>query len=206
MFHVKQPSAETVKVYKQLIERYHDTLDLVSAVALHNLDDMITEGFEYAQLVSNRLGAGQPLLDIGSGVGFPGIPLAVAFPDNPVYLVERRQKRASFLKIVSSQLGLANVSVLSADVRRVAPPEARFSVVTAQAVASFLDIYCLSRHLHADRVTLVSRKGADWPTETRALERGISASPLSVRHSTSRRHGTLVAIELPGGLPCPPSA
>ena len=51
------------------------------------------------------------LLDLGSGAGFPGIPLAIKFPDTPVHLVEPRRKRHTFLTIAARQLGLANVTV-----------------------------------------------------------------------------------------------
>lgn len=205
MFHVKQPSAEALEVYKSFIERYHQTLDLISPRALHHLDDMILEGLDYAGLVAPHLTASQPLLDIGSGVGFPAIPLALAFPEHRIYLVERRQRRAGFLKMVAGQLGLRNVTVVASDVQALSPADISFSVVTAQAVGTFHDVYCLSRHLHTPNVLIVSRKGDTWPAEVDALASRLGTSPLSVRHQATKRYGTLVAVELPGGLPCPSS-
>ena len=52
-----------------------------------------------------------PIVDMGSGGGFPGIPLAIAMPDSLVTLVEPRRKRVSFLRTVVSRLGLKNVKV-----------------------------------------------------------------------------------------------
>jgi 16S rRNA (guanine527-N7)-methyltransferase len=48
-------------------------------------------------------------VDLGSGAGYPGIPLAIAEPERSVLLVEPRQKRTSFLEVVASRLGLKNV-------------------------------------------------------------------------------------------------
>jgi len=53
-----------------------------------------------------------PIIDIGSGAGFPGIPLAIARPNWQITLLEPRQKRASFLRTVKARLGLTNVRIL----------------------------------------------------------------------------------------------
>jgi 16S rRNA (guanine527-N7)-methyltransferase len=54
------------------------------------------------------------ITDLGSGAGYPGIPLAIAEPSRRVTLVEPRRKRASFLETVAARLGLDNVRVLEA--------------------------------------------------------------------------------------------
>ncbi|MEZ4272919.1 MAG: 16S rRNA (guanine(527)-N(7))-methyltransferase RsmG [Myxococcota bacterium] len=53
-----------------------------------------------------------PILDVGSGAGFPGIPIAMALPDCEVTLLEPRRKRASFLRTAKARLHLDNVRVL----------------------------------------------------------------------------------------------
>tara|TARA_B100000959_G_scaffold182614_1_gene190935 strand:- start:353 stop:964 length:612 start_codon:yes stop_codon:yes gene_type:complete len=55
---------------------------------------------------------GNDIIDFGSGAGFPGIPLAIAFPDKHFTLLESRRKRCSFLKVVKSTLKLPNIRVL----------------------------------------------------------------------------------------------
>jgi 16S rRNA (guanine527-N7)-methyltransferase len=80
-----------------------------------------------------------PTLDIGSGGGFPGIPLALARPTWPFALMEPRRKRASLLTVAAGRLGLRHVTVLG--VRLDAPPTRAF----AQAVtrATFSDLRAL---------------------------------------------------------------
>jgi 16S rRNA (guanine527-N7)-methyltransferase len=80
--------------------------------------------------------AGGRLVDVGSGGGLPGIPLAIARPDLAVTLVESTQKKAGFLEAVSAALGLSNVSVHPERAERLLAGElgATFDVVTARAV------------------------------------------------------------------------
>lgn len=80
---------------------------------------------------------GARLVDIGSGGGIPGVPVAIARPDMGVVLVEATQKKAGFLSAVSSAMGLSNVSVRAERAEQLGRGELRgaFDVVTARAVA-----------------------------------------------------------------------
>ncbi len=73
------------------------------------------------------------LVDVGSGAGFPGMPLAIAHPDIHVTLVERSDVKGRFLRQAVIELGLANATVCIADADTLAP--GTFHVATARAVA-----------------------------------------------------------------------
>ncbi len=60
-----------------------------------------------------HLGGAFPLIDVGSGAGFPGIPLAILFPDRPVTLLESTGKKARFLEAAVRELGLARARVVN---------------------------------------------------------------------------------------------
>ncbi|MEK7703563.1 MAG: 16S rRNA (guanine(527)-N(7))-methyltransferase RsmG [Myxococcota bacterium] len=77
---------------------------------------------------------GGSLVDIGSGAGFPGVPLAIARPEAPVTLLEPRRKRASFLEVVRAELGLRNLTVICGRVED-APP-ALFQTAVSRATFS----------------------------------------------------------------------
>ncbi len=213
MFHVKQQQTEQLNKYADLIRRYHRTLDLMSSVAVEGLEEKLADSFAYAEFMQERLEPRHRILDVGSGVGLPGIPLAIQFPNHPITLVERRQKRASFLKIVTSQLGLENATVVAEDVTAWQQPLVTW--VTAQAVGRFLELYCLTRHLHAENIFLLSRKGEAYSDEVAELQERLDTSSLNLSPAVSREtaistvplkpHGTLVAISLSGGLRCRPS-
>lgn len=69
--------------------------------------------------------------DIGSGGGLPGIPLAAAFPDIKFKLVERMEKRCSFLENCAAILGLKNVEVINSEAERL--EEGMFDLITFRA-------------------------------------------------------------------------
>ena len=64
------------------------------------------------------LSHGGSLLDVGSGAGFPGIPINLMLPEKPVYLLEPRRKRATFLRHVVRELGLTNTHVVEGRMER----------------------------------------------------------------------------------------
>jgi 16S rRNA (guanine527-N7)-methyltransferase len=201
-------------LYKQLITKYHRTLDLVSDVALEQFDQKIAESLVYADVVKQNLALGGTILDVGSGAGLPGVVLAIALPHYSFVLVERRQKRATFLKLVVSQLELVNVTVYLADVTDLKGFAA--DVVTALAVGSFKLIYCLTRQLHNKEIVLVSRKGGAYQAELEELESSLGVLPeivanqplifqtLANQSNVSREtiYGNLIAVRLLGGLEC----
>lgn len=83
-----------------------------------------------------ELGPRSSLVDIGSGGGVPGLPIAIARPDLRVTLVEATQKKAAFLVAVAKALGLANVSVRAERAEQLGrgPLREAFDVATARAV------------------------------------------------------------------------
>ena len=109
-----------------------NTSDHDELVVRHILDSLA--GYEiikkYADEFSNR---GEPVVigDIGSGGGLPGIPLAAAMPQYNFKLVERMEKRCSFLENVCALLGLKNVEVQNLEAERVQPE--CFDIITFRA-------------------------------------------------------------------------
>ena len=74
------------------------------------------------------------VVDVGSGAGLPGVPLAIARRDMPVTLLERSERKCAFLRHVVLELGLDNVAVVQADARR-HRPKTGFETAVARAVA-----------------------------------------------------------------------
>lgn len=199
---MKHQRLEKLAAYRALLIRYHRTLDLMSARAVAVLDTKLAEAQLYPDFIAPYLSPDDRILDLGSGAGLPGIPLALAFPEQHVTLVERRQRRANFLRIAVGQLGLGNVTVIASDVRDFQAKPHRW--VCAQAVGSFPLLYCLTRHLHPETVTVVARRGDLSPVERRELER-ITGPALEVKSVPLPTHGKLVALRLQGGQACPSS-
>ena len=113
---------------------------------------------------------GRRVADIGSGAGFPGIPLAIVVPGVHFVLVESIGKKCRFLEHVRDTLGLTNVEV--AQVRAEAyQPAARFDTVIARAVGQLADLVKNAGGLVAGGGRLLAMKGR-YPTDE--LAKGFS--------------------------------
>jgi len=101
---------------------------------------------------------GTRIADVGSGAGFPGIPLAIVEPGRHFALVESTGKKCRFLEHVREALGLANVEVVQAraeDYR----PEVRFDTVIARAVGPIAGLVKAAGHLVVGGGRLLAMKG-----------------------------------------------
>jgi 16S rRNA (guanine527-N7)-methyltransferase len=88
--------------------------------------------------VLSELPSGSHIADLGSGAGFPGLPIKIARPDSQMTLIEPRQKRAAFLTTVCALLKLQNVEIIAANVDPKRTPTelvGRFDAVLIRAVA-----------------------------------------------------------------------
>lgn len=134
--------------------------------------------------VLDELPATGPLLDIGSGAGFPGLALKIARPALHVTLVEPRQKRVSFLRHVIRTLGLSGIEVVE---ERIEPGQATlkgvarsFPIITSRAftaIAGFLD--CAAA-LNPPGGAVICMKGRRAPEEIAEWQALSPASPYSL--------------------------
>jgi 16S rRNA (guanine527-N7)-methyltransferase len=115
------------------------TNDRQELIVRHILDSLAPLGI-IAQITTkyNDPAARQPtaarqlhIADVGSGAGLPGIPLAIVMPDAEFTLIERKGRRAGFLRDVQTALDLSHISVEEAEMEKVQP--GRFDVVTFRA-------------------------------------------------------------------------
>ena len=106
------------------------------------------------------------LLDVGSGGGFPGIPIALAQPGLDVTLIDASSRKTAFLRRVSRETSLDNVSVVTSRVEDLAPHvTTEFDIVTARAVALIPEIVEWTRFLLADGGRWLLWKGRLWREE-----------------------------------------
>ena len=118
-------------------------------VTLHLLDSL--------SLVAH-LGDARRIADIGTGAGFPGVPLALARPDLHVALVESSHKKGSFLEQAKVELGITNVEVVCERVEQWRPAEG-FDAVISRAFAELADFVTQAGHLVAPGGRMLAMKG-----------------------------------------------
>lgn len=200
--------AAALERYAALLRRYHGTLDLMSDTGLARLDEHVADALAYADVVATLVPEPSRLMDLGSGAGLPGIVLAAALPELEIELVERRRKRASFLRMAAAAVGRPDVVVQEADVRQTHGSDV--DVVTAQAVGRLSEVLDLVRRRASDPLVLVARKGDGWREEIADLARRQQAEmPSATAELVEARplqRGTLVAVRVQGGRPCRSSA
>lgn len=102
--------------------------------------------------------AGPKVVDVGSGAGLPGIPLAIARPGWHVTLVEPNRKKAAFLRQAAIELALSNVTVVEARAEEFRPPEG-FDLVVARALSDLGEFVRVAGHLAAPEGRLIAMKG-----------------------------------------------
>lgn len=130
-------------------------IDAPGSVLSHHLLDSLAILSSIARIFGER---NVSILDIGSGGGLPGIPLAVARPDWRVALVDKVEKKVAFLIQARLELGLANVECFHARAEDLnAGP---FDLIVSRAFASLEDFVRVSRHLLAPGGWWAAMKGA----------------------------------------------
>ncbi|MEA2612806.1 MAG: rRNA (guanine527-N7)-methyltransferase [Chloroflexota bacterium] len=121
----------------------------------------------------------QRIVDLGSGGGFPGLPIAAAWPGAAVTLLEPIRKKAAFLQTAVDAAGLADrVAVVAGRAEALAAEPAQrgtWSVVTARAVASAADLVELAFPLLEPGGVLVAWKRGDLRAELAAARRAVDA-------------------------------
>ncbi len=98
------------------------------------------------------------LIDVGSGAGFPGLPIAVAEPDRDVVLLDSSQKKTAFLRHAVSEMQLNNVSIQTTRVEAY-KPQRGFDVVVSRAFSGLGEFVRLAGHLCVSGGRLVAMKG-----------------------------------------------
>jgi 16S rRNA (guanine527-N7)-methyltransferase len=127
---------------------------------------------------------GIKVIDIGSGGGVPGIPVAIARPDASVTLVESTKKKAAFLRDCATALGLANVTVLDQRAEDVGqgPLRESLDVATARAVATldWLAEWCLPLVRKGGKVLAMKgqRVTEEVPAAMKAIRTLAGADPV----------------------------
>jgi 16S rRNA (guanine527-N7)-methyltransferase len=150
---------EKLLAYAALLYKWNKTYNLTAlrepalAVSHHLLDSL-------ALLPYLKAGT---LLDVGSGGGLPGVPLAMVCPDLRVTLLDSNSKKTAFLLQASIELDLPNIAVHCGRVEQYRPAE-QFSAITARAFSELADFVGRSQHLLSAEGTWLAMKGL-WPYE-----------------------------------------
>ena len=140
--------------YLSLLDKWNRVYNLTS---IQTLEERVTkhllDSFSVAPYIK-----GKRILDVGSGAGLPGIPLAIYYPDYLFTLLDANSKKTAFLAQCRRSLNLTNIDVIHHRIENYQVKDA-FDSIICRAFSSLSDFVAQTRHLLADDGILLAMKG-----------------------------------------------
>ena len=176
--------------YITLLHRWNQRFNLT---AIRDLAEMVPKHLLDSLIVSPYL-QGSNILDVGTGPGIPGIPLAIIRPDLRFTLLDSNGKKIRFVRQAVIELGLDNVQAVQARVEAFDPPQP-FDTIITRAFAALPEIFRLTSDLRKPSGRLVAMKGPQAHEELAASDlegAAVQTVPLKVPQLEGERYALLV--------------
>ncbi|VEC02135.1 Ribosomal RNA small subunit methyltransferase G [Cedecea lapagei] len=176
--------------YVSLLDKWNKAYNLTS---VRNPDEMLVRHILDSIVVEPHL-QGNRFIDVGTGPGLPGIPLAIVRPDSHFTLLDSLGKRVRFLRQVQHELKLDNVTPVQSRVEEF-PAEPPFDGVISRAFASLSDMVNWCHHLPGENGRFYALKGVRPDEEIAELPAGFSVEnivKLNVPSLEGERHLVLI--------------
>jgi 16S rRNA (guanine527-N7)-methyltransferase len=178
-----QPQLALTSTYINLLLKWNARINLT---AVRDPQEMVTRHFGESFFVAGILRSNPPssLIDLGSGAGFPGIPIGMLLLETQVTLIESNQKKSTFLKEVVFALKLKNVSIFYG---RAEDYRQRADLVTMRAVERFEQALTIAVGLVEQEGRIALMIGAAQAEEACNLAKEVEwSSPVAIPGSHSR--------------------
>ena len=178
--------------YLDLIEKWNRVHNLT---AIRVRTQMMTHHLLDSLAIVPHL-SGMRIIDVGTGAGLPGIPVAIACPARHITLIDSNQKKTAFLRQALTELPIGNAAVVNerAEAHR---PVTTFDLVVSRAFAELRTFVEQARHLAVGGGRFVAMKGRHPAQEIEALPadiRVLNVIELKVPHLDAERHLILMDI------------
>ena len=164
---ITEKQLEQFELLFPLYQEWNEKINVVSRKDIENLMiHHVLHSLAIAKIIPFR--PGTEILDVGTGGGFPGIPLAILFPEAQYTLVDSIGKKIKVVQGVSESLGLTNVTALNV---RAEDVDQDFEFIISRAVTRITPFYYWVKnkispnHFHALRNGLICLKGGDLTEE-----------------------------------------
>ncbi|BCQ37234.1 ribosomal RNA small subunit methyltransferase G [Erwinia rhapontici] len=177
--------------YVEMLHKWNKAYNLTS---VRDPEQMLVRHILDSIVVEPHL-SGDRFIDVGTGPGLPGIPLAIVRPQSHFTLLDSLGKRVRFLKQVQHELKLENISPVQSRVEDF-PAEPPFDGVISRAFASLTDMVTWCHHLPGPQGRFYALKGVLPQDEIAALPVGLTVEnvlPLSVPQLEGERHLVIIA-------------
>ncbi|MES2218751.1 MAG: 16S rRNA (guanine(527)-N(7))-methyltransferase RsmG [Pseudomonadota bacterium] len=178
--------SERLLAYLQLLEKWNQVFNLT---AINEIGEMIPLHILDSLAITPFL-TGKRIIDVGTGAGLPGIPLALTQPDKEFFLLDSNGKKTRFLNQVKLELGIKNIEIITARAEDFTAP-APFDSIVSRAFSSIPVMLAVTQHLVAHDGQFIAMKGTfpqqeieQIPADFRVLE----VHKLSITGLSAQRH------------------
>lgn len=169
-------SAAQLAQFDQLEPLYREWNDKINVVSRQDIDNLNERHVLHSLAIARVIGFSPEanILDLGTGGGFPGIPLAIFFPETQFTLVDATGKKIKVVQEIATALGLKNVTAIHARVEDL-KMLGQFDFVLTRGVATLDKLLIWARkfikkkHQHALPNGIIALKGGDLRAEIKAL-------------------------------------
>ncbi len=159
-----------VQQFEQLKVLYPEWNEKINVISRKDIDNLVPNHILHSLGIVKfvKFTGGTHVLDLGTGGGFPGIPLAIYYPEVQFHLVDRIGKKLKVAQDIAQKIGLTNVTIQHGDIKEV---KGKFDFVVSRAVMPLPDIVPLVKRLIAREMNnavpngLICLKGGDLNAE-----------------------------------------
>ena len=183
-------SAEQIQLflhYLEMLQRWNKAFNLT---AIRDPIQMIKLHFLDSAAVHPHIQGAKTVIDVGTGPGFPGIPLAILNPEINFTLLDSNGKKTRFLFQAQSELGLSNTVEINHRVEQY-QPESQFDIVVSRAFSAIPDMLAQCEHLLSKDGFFLAMKGKKPDSELSQIDKTykvVNLSRLNVPQIDGERH------------------
>ena len=163
-------SAEQIQKFEQLLPLYSEWNEKINVISRKDLDNFYERHVLHSLSIANVISfqPGETVLDIGTGGGFPGIPLAILFPETQFILSDSIAKKITVVNEVKTALQLTNVVTIAERAENI---KQEVDYVVTRAVAKMSDLLFWSKNKHPKKI--IALKGGDLKEELEPIKKNI---------------------------------
>tara|TARA_B100000686_G_scaffold337225_1_gene408070 strand:- start:253 stop:879 length:627 start_codon:yes stop_codon:yes gene_type:complete len=188
---VNQSKISQFQVYLDLLVKWNQKINLTSEKTPKEiLEQHIFDSLQYAQALSPK----DVITDIGSGAGFPGMPLKIIYPDLKITLIESQRKRCSFLEAAILQLGLEGIRVINERAEKILP-SGLVEAVIFRAVSDINNCLEIAAPFLKIGGEVILKKNLETKDPENALPDGFSLQKKIIVFGYSNKKSSLMIFE-----------